>query len=95
MNDGSVRNALAVFVFVVVCFVAGYVGLVAFFIGGIVQVVDGIKASPTNGSDIAWGLAKVFVLAEAAAGAIVLLGAGLAYLISNEIGYRGPKLRRR
>lgn len=77
----NVRAVTAALVFVGACMVAAYVGVVEWFVGGIVQVVDGIKADPTNGEAIAWGLAKVFILAEAAAFAIVMAGWGLAALI--------------
>jgi hypothetical protein len=77
----NVRAAVAALVFVVVCMVAAYVGVMELFVGGIVQFIDGIKADPTNGEDVAWGIAKVFVLAEVVAGLIVMAGAGVAYLI--------------
>lgn len=47
-----------------------YVGLYVLFIGGIVDVVEGVKADPVNGELIAWGIAKAVVLAEFVGGLI-------------------------
>ncbi len=33
-------------------------------------MVDGVKADPTNGNQIAWGAAEVFILAELVGGLI-------------------------
>lgn len=38
-----------------------YVGIWVLFIPGVVEVIDGIKASPTDGAMIAWGLVKAFL----------------------------------
>lgn len=35
-----------------------YVDLWFFLVGGIVQAVDGVKATPTNGHDVGWGLIR-------------------------------------
>lgn len=37
-----------------------YVGLYVLFIGGVVSIVDGIKAEPTDAGSIAWGIVKMF-----------------------------------
>ena len=36
-----------------------WLALWVMFVGGIVQIVDGVKAMPTNGWDIAWGIVKI------------------------------------
>lgn len=41
-----------------------YVGLFVLFIGGIVDVVDGLNATPADGNLIAWGIVKSVLLAE-------------------------------
>lgn len=38
---------------------AVYCDLWLLTVGGFVEIVDGIKADPTNGSDILWGIVKV------------------------------------
>jgi len=57
-----------------------YVALWLCFIGGIVDVIQGIKASPINAMDIAIGLARFFCTALAGwftFGALLLPGIGL------------------
>lgn len=42
-----------------------YVGIYIFLIGGVVDIINGIKETPANANTIAWGIAEVFVLASA------------------------------
>lgn len=59
-----VRNVAGVLL-VLLGVVAGlYVGGWLLFIGGVVDVVNGVKATPTDGGMIAWGVIKALVLAE-------------------------------
>lgn len=58
-----------------------YVGLWVCFIGGIVQIVDAVKATPTEGLDIAIGIAKiVFAGAAGAFSALVMIFPGAAMI---------------
>lgn len=44
----------------ILCIIAGvYVGLWEFFIGGIVDIIDGAKCEPTCASSIAIGIVKI------------------------------------
>lgn len=36
-----------------------YVGIDLMFVKGIIQFVNGVKATPVNGNDIAWGVVRV------------------------------------
>lgn len=38
-----------------------YVGVYLMFIGGIVQIVDAVKTTPTDGLGIAWGIIRIMV----------------------------------
>lgn len=61
-----------------------YVGVWLCLIGGIVQVIDGIKAAPTDALDIAIGIARV--LCAGLAGvltAVVAIFPGFALLSSD------------
>lgn len=63
-----------------------YVGGWLCLIGGIVDVVDGTKATPTNGGLIAWGLVKALLLAGLA-GVVafwVLAAPGVGLLFSKK-----------
>lgn len=42
-----------------------YVGVYVMFIGGIVQAIDGVKASPTDARDIAVGIVRIMFAAFA------------------------------
>lgn len=37
-----------------------YVGLWWAFVGGIIQIVNAVQASPMEGAAIAWGIVKIF-----------------------------------
>ena len=49
-----------------------YVSIGLLFVGGIVDIVDGAKADPTNGGRIVWGIFQVMPLAELSAVGILL-----------------------
>ena len=66
-----------------------YVGFWILFVGGIVDVVDGAKATPTNGGMIAWGLAKSVLLAEIVGGAIFFVVSGIGAAIFGSSKMRG------
>ena len=52
------------------------VGLWICLVGGIVDVTDGVKATPTNKGMVAWGLAKALILFPLS-GAAAIWGFGL------------------
>ncbi len=79
----SIAKSLAIILIVFAGIAAGlYVGVWVFFIGGIVDVIEGAKADPVNAKGIAWGVAEVLILAQAAGlavfGLFSLLAAALA-----------------
>ncbi|GCD11705.1 hypothetical protein [Clostridium tagluense] len=53
-----------------------YVGVVVMFIGGIVQIIDAVKATPMIPMDIAIGIAKIVLceLGAIIAGVFILMG---------------------
>ena len=60
MNANSMaRGFVGVALIVVGLVLAAYVGLWWAFIGGIVQVVDAVKATPTDAWGIAYGTARI------------------------------------
>jgi hypothetical protein len=65
-----------------------------FFVGGIMQIIDGFSASPVNGSDIGWGVAKL-VFGDTISGfvAFVFIAGGAALIASGEFRVRRPKAR--
>ena len=70
-----------------------YVSVWVLFIGGIVDVVDGAKANPTDGGQIAWGLVKALILPEITGWIIFIVVAGLGGLL---LGWdRSPRRRLR
>ena len=74
---------------------AVYVGVFVVLMNGITDTVNGIKATPTDAHQIAWGLVQVCVLAEAVAGGILLvfwLIAGVLFM--SDDGFRGRPLSR-
>lgn len=75
------RNVVAVLMIVGGVALGLYVGVWLCFIGGIVQIVDGVKAIPTDGLDIALGILRI-VVAGAAGGisAFLLVIPGVAAL---------------
>ena len=85
------RRAAGVTLIVSGVAIGAYVGLWICFIGGIVSVVDGFKATPTDGGLIAWGLLKACIFSTlSAAGAIFGLGgAGVALFKGRSRKSRG------
>ena len=75
------RNFAGICLIVVGVGLGLYVGLWLCFIGGIVQIVDAVKATPTEGMDIAIGIVKI-VFAGFAGGvsAFVAVIPGMAML---------------
>lgn len=57
-----------------------YVGLWLMFIGGIIQIIEGIKATPTESFDIAIGIVRILFAAFAGWGTGIL-GVALGSLI--------------
>lgn len=62
-----------------------YVGLWWFFVGGIISIIDGVKADPTDAGMIAWGIVRV-VLAQLAGFLTFVACTGLAtiFFVSAE-----------
>lgn len=76
------KYVLAGLVFLAGLAAAAYVGIWVFLIGGVEDIVNGVKATPTDGGEIAWGVAKVFVLSELTGGLIMLV----TFLVAAAIG---------
>ena len=53
------RNALGITLMVAGVAIGLYVGLWLCFIGGIVQIIEAVKATPVEGLDIAIGIARI------------------------------------
>lgn len=75
------RNVFGVLLIVAGVAFGVYVGLWLMFIGGIVQIIDAVKATPVDGLDIAIGIVKI-IFAGAAGGisAVVAILPGAAML---------------
>ena len=56
-----------------------YTGIVTLFIGGIVDLINQIKAPETENTAVAWGIAKI-MFSEMIAGMIMFVGWGLVIL---------------
>lgn len=69
---------IGVFMILIGVVVGLYVGIDLMFVRGIIQFVNGVKAEPTNGNDIAWGVVRVFFagLVGWGAGAVFILPGG-------------------
>lgn len=67
-----------------------YVGVWVFFIGGIVDIVEGVKATPVDSGLIAWGAAEVFILASFVGTVIAYAFGFVAFLCFNA----GPRSHR-
>ena len=77
------RNVLGVLLMVAGAALAIYVGGWLMFVGGIVQIVDAIKATPVEGVDIAIGIIKIMLAGAAGAlTAVVAIFPGYAMLKS-------------
>lgn len=76
------RTFAAILTFVAGICLAIYVGVFVFFIGGIVNIIDGAKASPVDGELLAWGIAQVFLLAT-------ICGYGIFFIFSFIAGLLG------
>jgi len=63
----------------------GYVGIWWGFIGGIIDGVEAIKATPVDAALLAWGAAKVFILASLCGwlSAVAFILPGVALLKSD------------
>lgn len=53
-----------------------YVGLWLMFIGGIIQVINAVKANPTPAIDVAWGVVRI-IFASLVGWGIAAIGIGL------------------
>lgn len=61
-----------------------YAGLWWAFVGGIMQIIAAVQATPIPGADIAWGIVKiVFAGAIGGISAFVLIVPGMAMLTSD------------
>jgi hypothetical protein len=72
-----------------------YVGLVKMIIGGIIDVVNGSKANPTDGSKIGWGIVKVLLggtVGEIVA--FVFMAIGIALIASKPVRLSVNRRRR-
>ena len=69
---------IGVFMILIGVVVGLYVGIDLMFVRGVIQFVNGVKAEPTNGNDIAWGVVRVFSagLVGWGAGAVFILPGG-------------------
>lgn len=79
MNDA--RAGLAILTATIAFAVGAYVALAKVLVGGVVQFVEGIKADPADGGDIAVGLVRVWLLWEPTWAAIFGVGLGIAFII--------------
>ena len=70
---GIARIASAIVFILGIIALAIYVGVWVCFVGGVCQIVDGVKATPTDGVDIGLGLLRV-MFAGAAGGITFVLG---------------------
>ena len=57
-----------------------YVGFVEMFIGGIIQIIDALKAQEIDAAVIAWGAGKV-IAASFVGGAIAWLGISIGIIL--------------
>lgn len=57
--DTIVKTAIGIASMIIGLCVAAYVGLWLMFVGGIMQVIDGVKSDPVDGSDVAWGIVRI------------------------------------
>lgn len=75
------RKSLGVLIGLIGVVFVIYFAIVIMFVGGVEQFVDGIKADPTDGSDIGWGALRV-AFASASAG----LGIWISVLFGGAVG---------
>lgn len=85
------KKVFAVLLVVVGVALALYVSLYLLFVGGIVDMVNGLNAHPFDGMLIGIGALKTFILAELAAVLIFFLFTGLGVLL---FGWDRPSLPR-
>lgn len=76
---------------------AAYTGLWLMFIGGIIEVIDGAKATPTDSTGIAYGIVRV-ILASPVGGILFWLsalvaGGGLYMMGQKKDSYFRYKIR--
>lgn len=76
----KIRTILGLFLAVVSVIAAAYVGVWIMFVGGIVQGIEGIKASPVNSLDIAFGVLRI-VFAGFVGYLVVVVGFMLTKLV--------------
>lgn len=69
-----IRRLLGVIVLLGGLFGAAYVGIWLLFVGGIVAIIDGIKATPTDAGQIAFGLLLQIPAGVIAFNVLALLG---------------------
>lgn len=76
-----------------------YFDIVHLFVGGIVEVVDGVKADPAIGSKIGWGIFRICIsgvgLVVGIVVAMFLGGSGVALMGGESRRSRRRSLRRR
>lgn len=65
-------------------FLGLYVGLYLLFIGGIISIIDGAKADPTNSSMIAWGVVRVLCASTVGAALFWLFAAVGGFVFFSE-----------
>ena len=78
------RVLAAIIVFLAGLALGAYLGLWVFLVGGIVDIIDGAKADPTDGGLIAWGVVKAFILSGLVGGAVIWVSAILAAVIGDK-----------
>lgn len=89
------RNVIASFIAVIAALVAVYVGVWTMFIGGIIQGIEGIKETPVNSMDIAFGVTRV-IFAGLVAYLVIAVGLIIADLTrTGKRKIRHSKLRKK
>ena len=61
MKKGTLQVGLALVLMIGGIVLGFYVGLKVCFVGGIIQIINGIKCDPISAVNIAWGVGKLFV----------------------------------
>lgn len=74
------KKIMAIAIAIVSIILALYTGIWVMFIGGILQIIEGIKSDPTNGGMIATGLLKWLFCGISEF--IAIIGLVVAYLVA-------------
>ena len=84
------RNLLGVLLIIAGACLGLYVGIGIFVISGVHDIIDGVKANPSNAGQVVWGILKVTPLAELFGGLVFFLCAapGAALLGRKRRGFR-------